>query len=399
MTASDIPIAFDCAQRDCDILNNSIVPFEEIQFLARGSSESNPAFVKFKEAQPFFTGDGRSLYCAAYHQRPVIVKKIEIPEPLPSNFTVSEILALQSGHQTADTYRLLREAIVGLALPRHPNLCQVMGWALPPEGNPRPYSFYIIMDRYNDDLARFIAILSVEKGDEECRPERGGPLGWEQFFFVATGLAAGLVGLSQARRGDGDLSICGGNIVHQDLKLANIFIDVSSGHEAAQAVDFSKLEPPQSGQRGVAVAQRPRVITKVVIGDFGCACREYHGSLKRGAGTLGFQAPEQLTCNLFSLSPQTDIFSFGMVLWRLLHFPMFVVDPNLNARARKAFEDRLISGKTEPKMSKSLPADIQKLIRDCCAYQPSDRPTANELLDRLTSTEAYRRFVGASPFR
>lgn len=77
-----------------------------------------------------------------------------------------------------------------------------------------------------------------------------------------------------------------------------------------------------------------------------------------------------------------DVYSYAIVLWEL-------------ATRQKPFEDmnvlqvahRVLSG-VRLDIPADVPADFAKLISDCWAQDPRERPTATEALSRLEAMEA-----------
>jgi serine/threonine protein kinase len=100
-------------------------------------------------------------------------------------------------------------------------------------------------------------------------------------------------------------------------------------------------------------------------------------------GTPDYMAPEQLQAQ--PLSPATDIYALGMVLFELLvgRLP-FAEEPTLT-RALKRLQGPALDASTG---AAELPPKLTRLIARCLAVDPADRPqSAAELLQELTALE------------
>lgn len=94
---------------------------------------------------------------------------------------------------------------------------------------------------------------------------------------------------------------------------------------------------------------------------------------RRYAAALAYVAPE--------ISPdhpcdrETDIFSFGMLLWAL-----FTGESHIPAAVRE---------NKRPEIPSSWPAALAKLVNDCWAEDPSIRPKSLDIVSQLTQLEKF----------
>lgn len=128
-------------------------------------------------------------------------------------------------------------------------------------------------------------------------------------------------------------------IVHQDIKPANILID--------NGKDYAITDFGISSRRG---------------GAHGCYFDD------ENSGTLAYMAPERFGEGSEPM-PQSDIWAFGATLFEILTGNVPFGEEGGMAQA---------SGMAMPSMS-GVPVDIQRLILACLAKEPKDRPTADNL--------------------
>lgn len=131
-------------------------------------------------------------------------------------------------------------------------------------------------------------------------------------------------------------------IVHQDVKPANILLD-DTGHYAL--TDFGI-----SAQRGGV-----------------------HGYYydDENSGTMAYMAPERFQKDAEPMA-QSDIWGFGATLCEILTGKVPFGEDGGQAQAEGKYPMPSIPG---------VSADIQRLIHDCLAQQPGDRPSAQQVAD------------------
>lgn len=109
-----------------------------------------------------------------------------------------------------------------------------------------------------------------------------------------------------------------------------------------------------------------------VVTDFGFGRSAGEQGIEVSAGTPGFLAPEQL-CDAFgSVSPRTDIYGIGGLLFFLLSGRPPVARPSIaDSMAATLSLTRVESVST---INKAVPPLLDELVSACLAKEPSDRP-------------------------
>jgi eukaryotic-like serine/threonine-protein kinase len=177
--------------------------------------------------------------------------------------------------------------------------------------------------------------------------------------LVAEGRASELRALPLARQIAAGLSAAhAGDVVHGDLKPANIFV---TDDGVAKILDFG-------------VARRLRAVSSSDgTGSLDCdACATV-------VGTPAYMSPEQ--AEGARASKPGDIFAFGLTLYELLTGRQAFDGSNLLqvlAQARTADAETL---------ARAVPRRFAPLLRSTLWRDPSKRPTASEVLGRLESLD------------
>jgi len=164
--------------------------------------------------------------------------------------------------------------------------------------------------------------------------DKHGSVGPEMLFGLATGLAEALTTIHAA------------GIMHRDLKPSNIILTDSG----PKVIDF-----------GIARRQDTRGVTKT-------------GMM---IGSLGFMAPEQISGRP---GPEADIFAWGVtVAYAATGRSPFGAGNSHSILYRIMYGDPDIA---------PLPDSLLPLVEASLAKDPQSRPTARQLLDRLTSASS-----------
>jgi len=165
--------------------------------------------------------------------------------------------------------------------------------------------------------------------------DRSGPVAPDMLFGLATGLAEALTTIHAV------------GIMHRDLKPSNIILTDGG----------------------------PKVI------DFGIARRQDTTAVTRTGmmiGSIGFMAPEQISGHP---GPEADIFAWGVtVAYAAAARSPFGAGNTHSVLYRIMYGDADIA---------SVPDSLLPLVEASLAKDPQNRPTARQLLDRLTSASSH----------
>jgi len=140
-------------------------------------------------------------------------------------------------------------------------------------------------------------------------------------------------------------------IIHRDLKPENILID---------------------GTGGVKVA------------DFGLSLVKDHSKqeaeeMRKIRGSPAFMSPEALLGQ--ELTPKTDVYSFGMILWELVSNKSPYDD--LHIESFEQLIDVICVKKIREKIPSHLPTTLRQLIESCWQSDPAMRPSFLSLISLL----------------
>lgn len=163
-----------------------------------------------------------------------------------------------------------------------------------------------------------------------------GPLGWPEAARVGAALADGLVKVHEA------------GVVHRDLKPSNILLSP----KGPRIIDF-----------GIAWSRGASTLTHV-----GTA-----------VGSPGFLAPEQVRGA--AVTPATDVFAFGATI----AYALTGDSPFGSGASSEVMLYRVVH--EEPDLS-AVPPQLAPLVRACLAKEPTERPGAAALHERLSELAA-----------
>lgn len=151
---------------------------------------------------------------------------------------------------------------------------------------------------------------------------------WKFIFDVSSGLSY--------------LHACTPQIIHQDIKPANVLID-----------DYNNY----------------------AITDFGISSQRggKHGFYfdEDNSGTMAYMAPERFGEN-YRPTAESDIWAFGATLYEILIGEV----PFKEEGGKNQLENNM----KLKSMGNNIPKDIQKLIFSCLSLNPQERPTANQII-------------------
>ncbi len=206
----------------------------------------------------------------------------------------------------------------------HHAVARVLAVEEPPDEPP-----YIVMEAlHGEPLSEYL--------------ERHGAISEPVVLMMAREIAAGLVAAHEA------------GIIHRDLKPGNLFVLESSGAPRVRIIDFGFAKDTRDPDAG------PNSTNLVV-------------------GTAQYMAPEQVLAD--PVDARTDIYGFGMVLFRLLtgHLP-FDLDPGVDL-----FSHQLFSPTPPPSwLAEHIDPELEQIVLRCVRKHPENRyPSMQAVLDDL----------------
>lgn len=117
------------------------------------------------------------------------------------------------------------------------------------------------------------------------------------------------------------------------------------------------------------------------ICDFGCARIINNRKYSIKVGTPQWMAPEVFERDNYS--PKVDIYSYGIILWEMLTKEV----PYSNLKDYEIYP-HVING-NRPTIPTSCPHGLEKLIKSCWESDPSKRPSAAQIVQKLERGEAF----------
>ena len=173
--------------------------------------------------------------------------------------------------------------------------------------------------------------------------DKYGSVGPEMLFGLATGLAEALTVIHAA------------GIMHRDLKPSNIILTEAG----PKVIDF-----------GIARRQDTAAVTKA-------------GMM---IGSMGFMAPEQISGNP---GPEADVFAWGVTV----AYAASGRSP-FGAGSTHSILYKIMYGDADISM---VPDSLRPLVEDALIKDPQNRPSARQLLDRLTSASRRNEETNENP--
>lgn len=141
-------------------------------------------------------------------------------------------------------------------------------------------------------------------------------------------------------------------IIHQDIKPANILIDDSGNFTITDFGISSKKTKAQEN--------------------------DYY---EENSGTLAYMAPERFEENVESI-PQSDIWAFGATLCEILTGQVPFGENGGSAQ---------LDGNAPTPALSELPSDIKKLILSCLQKDPQKRPTAQQIMEMAQANKKRKK--------
>eukprot|EP00027_Filamoeba_sp_ATCC50430_P004459 CAMPEP_0168552362 /NCGR_PEP_ID=MMETSP0413-20121227/6674_1 /TAXON_ID=136452 /ORGANISM="Filamoeba nolandi, Strain NC-AS-23-1" /LENGTH=843 /DNA_ID=CAMNT_0008582967 /DNA_START=113 /DNA_END=2644 /DNA_ORIENTATION=- len=229
--------------------------------------------------------------------------------------------------------QFLKEANNVRNLRSHPNVCTIFGVCTDPQ-----YPICIVMEYLPDGSLDHLVYQ-----DQSSQFK----IDWESFFDFAKDIASGMSHLHAE------------NILHCDLACRNLLLAAKPSSKSSNK-------------------------WTIKIADFGLSritADEYSAS-NDATFPIRWSAPETLKAN--RVSRASDVFSFGVVLWEIAEGKrpwiglsnQAVVDAVVHRGERLSAPTRL-----------RLPAEVWNLVLYCWHANPSDRPSFNQIYERLLQIE------------
>ena len=235
---------------------------------------------------------------------------------------------ISTENMSADDILGLKREIEILAKVKHGAVLSLRGYQLPKRSR---HTAAILTD--------YMANGSVEGLLRKERKDTA-PHGWNLTtkFIVLIGVAAGMQYLH------------GLNIIHRDLKPGNILLD-------------AKFEPFIGDFGFSKFADNRRVATMSMVG-----------------GTPLYMAPELYESNRYGF--KVDVYAYGMMMFEILT----MIEPFEDITNPNSIPLKVCSG-VRPEIPKNVPKPFKTLIQDCWAQDPEDRPSFDDIVERLLSVD------------
>lgn len=124
--------------------------------------------------------------------------------------------------------------------------------------------------------------------------------------------------------------------------------------------------------------------TSVKVADFGLSLVRDHSKqeaeeMKKIRGSPAFMSPEALLGA--ELTPKTDVYSFGMILWEL--FTTRSPYEDLELESLEELIEEICYKHTREKIPANCPPTLKQLIEACWQPTPSNRPTFLQIISQL----------------
>ena len=221
------------------------------------------------------------------------------------------------------------------------------------------------------DSGKLFLVMELAEGEPlDRRAQRYGDLAWALPLLRQT--AEGLTAI-HARQ-----------VVHRDLKPSNILLvegegEGEAGREWVKVVDFgiagllaSDTEAMLNLMTTIDALQPTPAPARLTLTQTGAIL-----------GTPLFMAPE-LVSGTKEVGPAADIFSFGVVAYQVLgrELPFRELPLAAAMHGRRLEVQRPLS-----ELCPALSASLAEVLTRCLCSEPSERPTASELVDALRASE------------
>lgn len=182
------------------------------------------------------------------------------------------------------------------------------------------------------------SLNNLLEGERNGKPQEG----WDatKKLIIIYGIAAGMSYLHS------------NDIIHRDLKPDNIMLD---DHLFPKIADFG-------------VSKRFGESPDSTVGRF--------------KGSIAYASPEIFTDDLYSKAG--DVYAFSMIVYEIMTGQ---ISYKKFEKLSKFQVQQLIVNGTRPELNDDIPHAYQKLMEDCWQNSSTNRPTFEEILDRLTNID------------
>ena len=121
---------------------------------------------------------------------------------------------------------------------------------------------------------------------------------------------------------------------------------------------------------------------QVKVGDFGLSrAKEVQHTMTGQCGTFQWMSPEVMQSQRYT--EKADVFSFGIILWEVL-FRQVPYQGFNSVQVSIA----VITQNLRPPLPSDTPPELAKLMQDCWATNPVQRPVFSDIIDRLQAIAA-----------
>ena len=237
-----------------------------------------------------------------------------------------------SGHISEYQERVMMEAVFGARIPDHPNVCKTFDSFL------IGYMFYIVME-----------LVEGKSFDVYMRENKFSPKNQSNFLVILYQIALAIT------------HIHANGIVHRDIKHENFI-----------------------------VTQNPDGTTRVVLVDFGLS-NQFDMFEQETKGTPYFMSPQVVGCS--GINEKCDIWAFGVLILLVLtkeKVPLFL-KVTKNSDEAMQFICNLKDTPFPVRFTKDkdpMIALFANIARKCLEINPSTRPSAAEIAERLSTFKA-----------
>ncbi|MEO7455250.1 MAG: serine/threonine-protein kinase [Gemmatimonadaceae bacterium] len=246
-------------------------------------------------------------------------------DPQLKRFVAVKVL-VQSPTADAEAHARFQREAQAIAAVSHPNVVAIYGVGELPDGRP-----YFIMQY-------------VSGGSMAERLASSGPLPVEMAEGVIGDVAAALA--AAHRRG----------IVHRDVKPANVLWDEDTERATVSDFGIATLQATDGDEQDVRITGSGMAV-----------------------GSPAYMSPEQLLTE--PVTPKSDIYALGLLGYELLttRGPYVVTSPSQVVAAHLRDKPRRLS-----EIRTDIPESLQELLLRCLSKEPSERPSAEEVMLAMT---------------